>query len=281
MGTHEEEISFINCCNLKLDLTDTLPNIKRNADLWFRSEENKTSLSSVDLPKAYSPPKASLRYPGSEIPDWFTFESQNGYIELPSGWLNDDLIGFALCAVASFRDYEEAGALQVRCFLVVNDKIISAGCLFNDDRHEVIESDHVFLGYDYDIMALELLTLSLNSKGYMKFFVEHGSKNNRKRSKVKKCGVRFLYAKDNYMRTDAKVDRHQRFPAINGCLRCSLRCCMKHDEMYEKNLYETLDSRSPHSEIYKPPIRTDYLTYTGYKVVAHHVHRKRLDWARL
>ncbi|XP_031273333.1 disease resistance protein RPP2B-like [Pistacia vera] len=247
----------------------------------FLAQENKTSLSSVNLPKAYSPPKASLCYPGSEIPDWFTFASQNGYIELPSGWLNDDLIGFALCAVASFRDYREAGASQVRCFLVVGETIVSSGCLFNDYGHKVIESDHVFLGYDYDIMALELLTLSSNSKGYMEFFVEHGSNNCRKKTKLKNCGVRLLYAKDNYMRTDARVDRHLRFPAKNGCLRCSLRCCVKHDEMYEKNPYEILDRWSPHSEIYKPPIRKDYLTYTGYKVVAHRVHRKRLDWARL
>ncbi|XP_031280656.1 disease resistance-like protein DSC1 [Pistacia vera] len=246
MGTHNEEISFINCCNLKLDLTDTLLNIERNADLWFRSEENTTSLSRV--PKAYSLPKASICYPGSEIPDWFTLLSQTGYIEFPPDWLSDDLIGFAFCAVASFRDYEEAEALQVRCFLVVDEKIVSTGCLFNDYGHEVIESDdviesdHVFLGYDYDIMALELLTLSSNSKGYMEFFVEHGSMNCRKKSKVTKCGVRFLYTRDNYTRIDARVDRDQRFPCINGCLSS---------------------------------------TYIGCKVLAHHEHRKRMDWARL
>ncbi|XP_031273325.1 disease resistance-like protein DSC1 [Pistacia vera] len=286
MGTHNEEISFINCCSLKLDLNDTLLNIERNADLWFRSEENTTSLSRVNLPKAYSLPKAcslpkaSLCYPGSDIPDWFNFKSQNGYIELPSDWLNDDLIGFALCAVASFRDHEEAEPLQVRCFLVVGETIVSSGCLFNDYGHKVIESDHVFLGYDYDIMALELLTLSSKSKGYMEFFVEHGSNNCRRKTKLKNCGVRLLYAKDNYTRTDGRVERDQRFPYINGCLRCHLYCCVEHDEMDEKKPYEILDSWSPYSEIYKPPIRWDYSNYIGCKVVAHHLHRKRMDWAR-
>ncbi|XP_031267565.1 disease resistance protein RPP2B-like, partial [Pistacia vera] len=286
MGTDNEEISFINCCNLKLDLTDTLLNIERNADLWFSSEENTTSLSRVNLPKAYSRPKAyslpkaSLCYPGSDIPDWFNFKSQNGYIELPSDWLNDDLIGFALCAVASFLDHEEAEPLQVRCFLVVNEQIVSSGCLFNDYGHEVIESDHVFLGYDYDIMALELLTLSSNSKGYMEFFVEPGSNNFRRKTKLKNCGVRLLYAKDNYTRTDGRVERDQRFPYINGCLRCHLYCCVEHDEMDEKKPYEILDGWSPYSEIYKPPIRRDYSNYIGCKVVPHYLHRKRMDWAR-
>lgn len=143
----------------------------------FLAQENTTSLSRINLPKVYnlpkgySLPKASICYPGSEIPDWFPFTSQTGYIELPTDWLNDDLIGFAFCAVASFRDYEEAEALQVRCFLVVNEEILSAGCLFNEEGHEVIESeeaiesgDHLFLGYDYEIMALELLTASLDCK---------------------------------------------------------------------------------------------------------------------
>ncbi|KAJ0039805.1 hypothetical protein Pint_26744 [Pistacia integerrima] len=51
--------------------------------------------------------------------------------------------------------------------------------------------------------------------------------------------------------------------------------------MDEKKPYEILDSWSPHSEIYKPPIRRDYSTYIGCKVLAHHEHRKRMDWARL
>ncbi|XP_044469695.1 disease resistance protein RPP2B-like [Mangifera indica] len=231
MGTHNEEISFINCFNLELNLTDTLTNIERNADLWFSSG-------------GYSLPKASICYPGSEIPDWFPFTSQTGYIELPTDWLNDDLICFAFCAVASFRDYEEAEALQVRCFLVVNEEIVSASCLFNEEGHEVIESeeaiesgDHLFLGYDYEIMALELLTASLDSKGYMEFFVEHGSNNCRKKSEVKNCGVRLLYAKD---KTATTVERDLRFPnVINACL-SSL--------------------------------------YMGSKILAHHQHRKRRDW---
>ncbi|XP_031280615.1 disease resistance protein RPP2B-like [Pistacia vera] len=279
MGTDEEEISFINCCNLKLDLTDALRNIERNADVWFSSEENTTWLSRGNLPKAF------ICYPGSEIPDWFDFPSQSGYIELPSDWLTDDLIGFSFCAVASFRDYEEAEALQVRCFLVVNEEIVSTGCLFNNYGHEVIdtddviEADHVFLGYNYDIMALELLTHSSNSKGYMEFFVVHGSKNSRRKTKLKKCGVRLLYAKDNYTRTDGRVEREQRFPNIYGCLRCHLHCCVKHEDMDENIPFETLESWSPHSGIYEPPIRREYLNYIQCKWVAQ-AERKRMDWAK-
>ncbi|XP_031267535.1 disease resistance-like protein DSC1 isoform X2 [Pistacia vera] len=319
MGTDNEEISFINCCNLKLDLTDTLPNIERNADLWFSSEENTTFLLSrvnlekayslakaysppmayslakaysllpkaYSLAKAYSLPKASICYPGSEIPAWFTFTSQNGHIEFPSDWLNDDLIGFAFCAVASFRDYEEAGALQVRCHLFVNGVFVSAGCLFNGYGHEVIESDHVFLGYDYDIMSLELLSVRLNSKDYVEFFVEHESTNCKEKRKVKKCGVRLLYTKYNDKKTDARVKRDRRFQTIKGCLRCHLHCCVrcylhccvKHDEMDEYKPSEILNAWSPHPEIYKPPIRRDYSVYIWFKVYAHLVQQKRMDQA--
>ncbi|KAJ0040345.1 hypothetical protein Pint_26724 [Pistacia integerrima] len=62
----------------------------------------------------------------------------------------------------------------------------------------------------------ELPTLSLNSEGYIMFFVEHGSENSIDFSKVKNCGVRLFYAKDNYMGTDAKVDRDQRLKPIVG-----------------------------------------------------------------
>ncbi|XP_044488865.1 disease resistance protein RPV1-like [Mangifera indica] len=274
MVADKEEINFINCCNLRLDLTDVLPNIERNADVWFRSQVNTTWLSRDDQPMA------SICYPGSEIPDWFTLKSENGYIELPSDWLNDDLIGFAFCAVASFQDYEDPEALQIRCFLVVDEQIVSTGCLFNDygqeviDTDDVTELDHVFLGYDYNIMALELPTISSDNKGYVEFFVEHGSKKNEKKTKLKKCGVRLLYAKD---KTAARVDRDQRFPIKNDCFRCYLHCCVKHDRMDEKLPYEILDSWSPYSEIYKPPIRRDYAIYIGCKVIAHLMIGKRTE----
>ncbi|XP_031255659.1 disease resistance-like protein DSC1 [Pistacia vera] len=296
MSAEKERISFINCLKLKLHalphLTDALLNIQRYADAWFGSEERRPSEERIERPKA------CICYPGSEIPEWFSFKSSEHYIEFPAGWLNDNLVGFALCAVASLRDYEEAEALRVGFALVVNEKIVSSGYLFEYDGQKVIESDHVFIGYDYNIMSLELLTLSLNSKGYIEFFVEHssknskndmsddtpsvmfkiedyheflvvyGSKNSKIPGKVKKCGVSLLYAKDNDTRTAARVDRDKRLKNINchdnACFRCCLDCCWEHGKMDddEKSYsYEILDSWSPHSEIYKRPMRRARLEY--------------------
>ncbi|XP_031267564.1 disease resistance protein RPP2B-like [Pistacia vera] len=205
-------ICFINCFKLKLD---ELPDLKLHQllhQLFFPEEE----VTRDYLQRSIFSSSACICYPGSKIPEWFSLKSTGFEIKLPAGWLSDDLIGFAFCAVASFRDYQELGTFTVRFRLLVNEEIVSFGHLFKYNGHEVIESDHVFVGYDFAIMFDALPTLNLNSEGYIMFYVEHGSENSIDFSKVKKCGVRLLYAKDNYMGTDAKVDRDQRLKPIAG-----------------------------------------------------------------
>lgn len=79
--------------------------------------------------------------------------------------------------------------------------------------------------------------------------------------KVKKCGVKLLYAKDNDLIRDARVDRDQRLNAMNcsvdGCLSCCLGFCPRHRKIDDyKRLSETFDRCSPHSELYKQQVAT-------------------------
>ncbi|KAJ0041113.1 hypothetical protein Pint_26739 [Pistacia integerrima] len=80
---------------------------------------------------------------------------------------------------------------------------------------------------------------------------------------MKKCGVKLLYAKDNDLRRDARVDRDQRLNAMNcspdGCLSCSLGFCPRHRKIDDyKRLSETFDRCSPHSELYKQQVAIPY-----------------------
>ncbi|XP_031280649.1 disease resistance-like protein DSC1 [Pistacia vera] len=215
-----QSLSLSDCS--KLDrLPNSLGDLKALETLEVDGIAIRELPSSITVKRRYfllrsSPPRACICYPGSKIPEWFSFKSTGFEVKLPAGWLNDNLVGFTLCAAASFRDYQELGTFKVRFRLLVNEDIVSSGDLFHYNGHEVIESDHVYVGYDYGIMSTELLTLSLNSEGHIVFFVEHGSENSIDFSKVKKCGVRLLYAKDNYMGADAKVDRDQRLRPIAG-----------------------------------------------------------------
>ncbi|KAK3199818.1 hypothetical protein Dsin_023233 [Dipteronia sinensis] len=51
-----------------------------------------------------APSAASICYPGSEIPEWFSFQSLGSLVEvrLPLDWLKNNFVGFTLCAVAAF-----------------------------------------------------------------------------------------------------------------------------------------------------------------------------------
>ncbi|XP_044470065.1 disease resistance protein RPP2B-like [Mangifera indica] len=246
-----EGIDFINCFKLKFDVTDALLNIERNADVWYRLIDNKTRGTT-------SLAKACICYPGSEIPKWFALQSNTSFIEFLAGWLNDNLIGFALCVAVSLQDYQQLRIIRVGFSLAVNEEIISSGRLFISEglKGEVIESDHVFVGYDYSIMSLQLLTLNLNSEGSIVFFVEHVTKNGNVISFVNKCGVTLLHAKDDDLRRDLRVDRDKRLNtincSINDCLKCCLNCCEEHDQWGSlQGSYEILNRWSPHSEIYK------------------------------
>ncbi|XP_044469274.1 disease resistance-like protein DSC1 isoform X1 [Mangifera indica] len=214
---YTEEIGFVNCSKLQLDLTDLLLIIERKADEWRRSKVCTNPI-----------PQACVCYPGSEIPNWFGCKSNDTFIELPTGWLNDNLIGFVLCVVVPSQEYQQLRISRVRFSFIVNGEISFVGTLFESKemKAEVIQLDHVFVGYANCIFSWELQTFNLNSQGVIEFSVE--TMDNPTVCWVKKCGVTLLYAKDDDddLRREGRMDRDKRLKTghwyADNCLACYL-----------------------------------------------------------
>ncbi|XP_044469701.1 disease resistance-like protein DSC1 [Mangifera indica] len=133
----------------------------------------------------------------------------------PEGWAKDNLAGFVICVVVSSQDNQ----LKVGFHLIVNGKMIFHNylidswpfCLNFPKEEEVIELDHVVIGFQCLHMFEAFPTLNLNSQGGIEFFVEHATKNGEFRSQVKKCGVTLLYAKNDGLRRDNDERSHKRY----------------------------------------------------------------------
>ena len=72
-----------------------------------------------DVPNS---PWGCVCYPGSEIPEWFSFQSMGSSVtlELPPGWFNKNFVGFALCAIAPEYHGRTRG-LYVQCKVKTKD----------------------------------------------------------------------------------------------------------------------------------------------------------------
>ncbi|XP_044469735.1 disease resistance protein RPS4B-like [Mangifera indica] len=141
------EINFFNCLKLKLEMTDALLTIERSA--------------------------ANYLY------------HQFYHGKFPEGWVNDNLTSLALCAVASLQDYQQLRIFRVGFHLIVDGEIIFSRNLINSlsfgleflKGEDVIESDHVFIRYNYFMKSVGFPTINLNSQGGVAFFVEYETKN--------------------------------------------------------------------------------------------------------
>ncbi|XP_044470072.1 disease resistance protein RPP2B-like [Mangifera indica] len=184
---------FINCFKLKLDMTNLALIIGRSADALCHRFDIKYELQT-----------AKIVYPGGRIPKFFDLKSNESFIKFPEGWAKDNLIGFIICVVVSSQDDK----LNVGFRLIVNGKMIFSDylidswpvCLKFPKGEEVIELDHVVIGFQCLHMFEAFSTLNLNSQGGIEFFVEHATKNGEVRNQVKKCGVTLLYAKNDGLR---------------------------------------------------------------------------------
>ncbi|XP_031267734.1 uncharacterized protein LOC116126172 [Pistacia vera] len=157
----------------------------------------------------------AIFYPGSEISDWFDLVSNENFIKLPTGCLNDNVIGFALCVVLSSPckslDLEDC-YFRVEFDLFVDEKLVSRGLLRRASATlyaSKSDLDYVIIGFEYIVLS-KLLPLGSNSEGRVEFDYYCSP------YKLKKCGARLLYVEDNDLRTDARVDRDQRLKSING-----------------------------------------------------------------
>ncbi|KAL5800978.1 hypothetical protein ACOSQ3_032610 [Xanthoceras sorbifolium] len=151
--------------------------------------------------------RLSICYPGSEIPNWFSYQSSGSFVNIqlpPHNWCGSKLLGFALCAVLAFEEYcydeDFSVAVPYMCCFKTNygDRITFKGKLTVRAHREFedkifIDSDHIVLGYDdYSHVKLrdDLTTCSVE------FWSPYMSPN----CKVKYCGVCPIYVEPVGMR---------------------------------------------------------------------------------
>ncbi|GAY65110.1 hypothetical protein CUMW_238710 [Citrus unshiu] len=97
----------------------------------------------------------SIILPGSEIPEWFSNQSSGSSITVqPPQNCCRNLIGFALCAVLDYNERIPSGFSSVFCEYRFEVNALSGiehvyeNCLILASTHELIDSDHVVLGFN-------------------------------------------------------------------------------------------------------------------------------------
>ncbi|KAL5739651.1 hypothetical protein ACOSQ2_028831 [Xanthoceras sorbifolium] len=192
-------VDFINCFKLdwnvlKYIVEDALLKIHCLATLWKKEYYDKGY---------HIPPRASIYFPGSDIPKWFNVQSNGSIItiEPQPGWFDNNFVGFALCAVVAFQEYEDDGSrLTVGCECKYKSQdgnwLVAHGSLcVRFDGY--IRSDHVFMGFDFRVYPNNIGELCYNNEISFQFYLEHVRDGKRIKSfKMKKCGIRLMYAED-------------------------------------------------------------------------------------
>ncbi|KAK0601595.1 hypothetical protein LWI29_025651 [Acer saccharum] len=149
------------------------------------------------------PTDFSICLPGTEIPEWFTYQSSGSSINIPvlrQDLINRKLMGFALCVVLGIEEYHgysEVDYLSVEIYChseTWRDYIffISSQNLI-DEPVLIINSNHILLGYslfsEFLFSSQNLEMLIANDSDYVNIPFEFKSE-----FKVKYCAVHPTYA---------------------------------------------------------------------------------------
>ncbi|ESR55398.1 hypothetical protein CICLE_v10018611mg [Citrus x clementina] len=145
---------FTNCLKLNKSgnniLADSQQRIQHRVVALLRQFQQKIQHKDFNDPLLFN-----FCLPGSEIPDWFSYQSSGSSIaiQLPPHCCNKNFIGFALCVVIQLEEGFDADADE--CFVKCNynfeiktpseTKHADDYCFLFAD--EFIESDHVLLGF--------------------------------------------------------------------------------------------------------------------------------------
>ncbi|KAK0596309.1 hypothetical protein LWI29_014531 [Acer saccharum] len=142
---------------------------------------------------------AFICYPGSEIPEWFKFRSNESFInvELPPDWFDYNYAGFVLSVVVApcldHQDDEvEYWRIEWNCNLKSEDgdPCVRTGLFYVDINEEQdIRSNHVFVYSCVNISPSELLFC--DNEITFQFYIRHDMKQ---QYKVEKCGVHLIFA---------------------------------------------------------------------------------------
>lgn len=161
------------------------------------------------IQKYYLGAFGTIHFPGSEIPEWFKYQSVGSSIDLelsPGDWLNNKFVVYVCCVIVAFGDHH--GETKKAEFDVCCEwKFKTDG----GDWHVAtdfpsyvsiigyVESDHLILGYQSlpSMQGHDFGECCHNDKVCIQFDL-HDSLTGEllECCKVKKCGIRLLYAKD-------------------------------------------------------------------------------------
>ncbi|KAK2639779.1 hypothetical protein Ddye_027574 [Dipteronia dyeriana] len=133
-----------------------------------------------------TPTHFSIYLPGSEIPEWFTYQSSGSSVNiqlLRQDLVNRKFMGFAICAVLRVEEYHSEHqflGVRVNCHFETYDHYISFPLyynIYNRDGHGVfINSDHILLGYSsfskFDYLHQNLKKLFAGDIDYMNISFE-------------------------------------------------------------------------------------------------------------
>ncbi|KAI9165801.1 hypothetical protein LWI28_020782 [Acer negundo] len=185
--------------SISSDDEEALLKIQSLATLWKGHDYNEN--------RHATPHCTAICFPGSEVPEGFSFRNLGSFIsvKLPPGWLNDNFVGFGLCAVVEFRDHEDTGAfleINFECKLKSEDGQWDVSHGTFSDSHTSrsrrkcykIGSDHVYMGFDSNTIYLDDIDELCYDEVCFQFCLEGPFGKPIECCKVKKCGFRLMYA---------------------------------------------------------------------------------------
>ncbi|XP_060674557.1 disease resistance-like protein CSA1 [Ziziphus jujuba] len=178
-------------------------------------------------PSVILPSVQVFRYPGDEIPKWFSYQtcgSSFNNIMLPPYWNNDDFLGFAFCKVIRQNKIDKNMSFAFKCEL--NFKTIDDDRLYRYHDYigillgeKAFRSDHVVLWYvakstlrssKWNMKSckdLDRLNWPSTCSTEASFHILPCVNNNgNEYYEIKKFGVQFVY-KEDLERCDAETER--------------------------------------------------------------------------
>ncbi|KAL9411632.1 hypothetical protein AB3S75_045269 [Citrus x aurantiifolia] len=215
--THSSELwqvfDFCNCFKLNRNevgeiVEGALKKIQVMAT-WWKQQDPITLYG--DVPNS---PWGCVCYHGSEIPEWFSFQSMGSSVtlELPPGWFNKNFVGFALCAIAPEYHGRTRG-LYVQCKVKTKDGdrhvAICRLSVWEKDFavNSSIESGHVVLGYDFYVSSGSFG--GSNNEACIQFYFRDHMDKRIEGFDVKKCGAHLIYAQDPSKRLRSEVEDYK------------------------------------------------------------------------
>ncbi|KAH9726816.1 Disease resistance-like protein DSC1 [Citrus sinensis] len=198
------EFMFTNCLNLNKSACNKL------TDSQLRVQQMATASLRLCYEKKFRTPHGiSICLPGSETPDWFSYQSSGSLltIQLQQHSCNRRFIGFAYCAVIGSEEVNDGAGYhfgvkcsydfetRTSCETKSDDRICYLSAA-TDNMDELIELDHILLGF-VPCLDVSLPNGDHQTAASFKFSLYNASTNNPIGHKVKCCGVCPLYTNPN------------------------------------------------------------------------------------